>query len=173
MIELLKRRRSVRQFLDKAVDNNLIEKLKTAALLAPSSNDSRPWDFVAVNDKEVMKELSRCVEGENSFLKDAPFAIVVSADPKKSEYWIEDLTIAATYIQLVATKEYLGSCWVHVRGRMYNETITSEDYVKDLLKLPQTRKVECIIAIGYPVSARPEYDDSRLKHDRFHLNSYE
>ena len=99
-------------------------------------------------------------------------AIVVAYDPEKSDVWFEDASIAATFIQLAAEDLGLGSCWVQVYKRHYNETTTSEDYIKDLLGIHATLRVLNMITIGYKDEERKPYDEAKLLYDKLHYNQF-
>ena len=115
--ELIKNRRSMRKFTDEELTQDQVVTLMKAALMSPSSKRSNSWQFVVIDDKEVLKELSHCKEQASSFIADAALAIVVMADPLASDVWIEDASIASIMIQLQAEDLGLGSCWVQVRER--------------------------------------------------------
>ena len=110
--ELIKNRRSMRKFTDEELTQDQVVTLMKAALMSPSSKRSNSWQFVVIDDKEVLKELSHCKEQASSFIADAALAIVVMADPLASDVWIEDASIASIMIQLQAEDLGLGSCWV-------------------------------------------------------------
>lgn len=109
--ELIKNRRSMRKFTDEELTQDEVVALMKAALMSPSSKRSNSWQFVVVDDKEKLKELSHCKEQASSFIADAALAIVVMADPLASDVWIEDASIASIMIQLQAEDLGLGSCW--------------------------------------------------------------
>ena len=79
--ELIKNRRSMRKFTDEELTQDEVVALMKAALMSPSSKRSNSWQFVVVDDKEMLKELSHCKEQASSFIADAALAIVVMADP--------------------------------------------------------------------------------------------
>ena len=72
MYELLKNRRSIRVFQDRAVEQEKIDILLKSALLAPSSRRRRPWEFIAVTDKGLLQQLAQCREHSSEFLAGAP-----------------------------------------------------------------------------------------------------
>lgn len=172
MIELLKNRRSVRTFLDKPVEKKLIDKLLQAALLGPSAKDTRPWEFIVVEEPSKLAKLSECKPEDAAFLKESPLAIVIVADPEKSLAWIEDAAISATYMQLVAEKEHLGSCWVQIRDRMYNENTSSGQYVKELLNIPDKYEVACVIGFGHKENIRPPHHEGHIRYDQVHYGMF-
>ena len=107
VMSLIRKRRSIRRFLQKPVEVAKIDVLLEAALRAPSSRGINPWEFIVVTDQDLLERLSEAKHHGSNFLKDAPLGIVVCADPAKSDVWIEDNSIAAIYIQLAA--EFVGS----------------------------------------------------------------
>jgi len=139
------------------VEKDKMDILLKSALLAPSSRSRRPWEFIAVTDKELLKKLSKAREHSSSFIENAPLGIVVVADPEKCDVWIEDASIASIIIQLTAQSLGLGSCWIQIRERFHSGNLKAEDYVKEVLGIPSNYNVECMIAVGYPAEAKSSY----------------
>ena len=146
-------RHSVRQFQDKSVDREIVDAILDQTQTAPSSKNSRSSAFVVVDDKDMLEALSEMRTYGSALLKGAACAVVVLGDTTKTDLWIENAAISATYIQLCATNLGLGSCWVHVNGRLRDHKDPSkglaEDYVRDLLGLKEAFKPLCIVALGY------------------------
>ena len=134
--ELIKNRRSMRKFTDEELTQDEVVALMKAALMSPSSKRSNSWQFIVVDDKEILKELSHCKEQASSFIADAALAIVVMADPLASDVWIEDAAIASIMIQLQAEDLGLGSCWVQVRERFTATGMPSDEFVHGILDIP-------------------------------------
>lgn len=171
MIELLRNRRSIRKYTDKDIGPEKVEILKEAVLRSPSSRNFDPWEFIFVDDRWLLKQLALCKPHGAKFLEGAALGIVVCADEQKSDVWIEDCSIASILVQMVAQSIGLGSCWIQIRKRMFNDQKTSEDYIKDLLSIPDNFKVESIIAIGYPAEKREPVLQEDLKHEKVKFNS--
>ena len=171
-IDLLRQRRSIRKYENRQVEEEKIEKILQAALMAPSSKRSTPWHFVVVDKKEKLEKMAVSREMGSKFLENAPLAIMVLAEETKSDAWIEDASIAAILMQLEAEDLGLGSCWIQVRGRRKDETITTEAYLQELLNVPPELKIECIIAIGYKDEEKKPFDESKLQLDKVHRNSF-
>jgi nitroreductase len=150
MIELLRKRRSIRKFLPEKVNPGHTDTIIEAALRAPSSRGINPWEFILVDDPEILGKLAKSKQHGSEFLKNAPLAIVVCADSTKSDVWVEDCSIAAIIIQLTAVSLGLGSCWAQIRDRQHDYEITAEGYIQNLLGLPENIKVECVLGIGNP-----------------------
>ncbi|OEF99977.1 hypothetical protein BHF71_07180 [Vulcanibacillus modesticaldus] len=172
MLELLKKRRSIRKFKKDKVPNDLINQIIQAALLSPSSRKINPWEFIVVDDENYLEKLSHSKIHGSHFLKNAPLGIVVVADENKSDVWIEDTSISSIIIQLTAHSLGLGSCWIQIRNRMNSENQTAEDYIKNLLAIPDNYKVESIIAIGYPDENKPPHTEKELQFEKVHLNKF-
>ena len=172
MIELLRNRRSIRKYTDKSIEPEKIELLKEAVLRSPSSRNFDPWEFIFVDDREILKHLALCKLHGAKFLENAALGIVICADRQKSDVWIEDCSIASILVQMTAQSIGLGSCWIQIRKRAYDETTTSEDYIKDLLNLPGNMKVESIISLGHPAEKREPVPKEELKYEKIRFNSY-
>lgn len=172
MIELLRKRRSIRKYTEKAVEPEKIEVLKEALLRSPSSRSFDPWEFIFVDERELLNQLSVCKPHGASFLKGAALGIVVCADEQKSDVWVEDCSIASILVQMVAQSIGLGSCWIQIRNRNYDDKLTSEGYIRKLLNIPDGVKVESIIALGYPAEEKEPVPQESLKYEKIRINSY-
>ena len=125
MIELLRARRSTREYLNRPVEQAKIELLKEALLRSPSSRSIDPWEFIFVSDREMLNKLAMCKPHGSRFLARAALGIVVCGDEQQSDTWIEDCSIASILVQMVAQSIGLGSCWIQVRNRTFNDQETS------------------------------------------------
>lgn len=168
MLDLLKKRRSVRKYDQKKVPQQEIETILKAALMSPSSHNSKPWEFIVVRDPDMLHRLSNSKTHGSKFLKDAVVGIVILVNPQKSDVWIEDAAIASLIIHLTAESLSLGSCWIQIRNRRYDDDYTSDQYIKNLLSVPDIYQVESIVAIGYPAVVKSPTDDTNLLFDRVH-----
>jgi len=172
LLDLLRTRRSIRNFKETQISPELVEQLMHAALMAPSSKRSTPWQFVLVDNPETLKSLSECKNSNSQLIAGSSLSVVVTADPERSDAWIEDATIASIFLQLEAEDLGLGSCWVQVRSRVTAEGEDSEAYVRRLLKIPENLRVLDIISIGVKNEVRKPFDDSRLQWEKVHLNQF-
>ncbi len=170
--KLIEKRRSTRIFKPKKIERNKIDKLIEAALRSPSSRSFNPWRFIIVDNKDILLKLSNSKPHGSSFLKGAPLGIVVCADSRKSDTWIEDTSIASIFIQLAAESINLSSCWIQIRKREHHNKLSSNKYVKDLLKIPDNIEVESIIAIGYPDEIKEGHKKESLQTEKIFFNRY-
>jgi len=173
MIELLRKRRSIRKYLDKPIEPEKVELLKEAVLRAPSSRNIDPWEFLFVQDRAMLEKLARCKPHGASFLSGAALGIVVCGDSTASDVWVEDCSIASILVQMVAQSLGLGSCWIQVRNRAHDEQTSAEQYVQNLLGIPEHVKVESIMAIGYPAETREPVPREKLKVAKIRTGKYQ
>jgi len=172
MIELLRKRRSIRKFRHEKIAPELVETIVEAALRAPSSRGINPWEFILVDDPAIMEHLSGAKQHGAEFLKNAPLGIVVCADSTKSDVCIEDCSIAAIIIQLTALSLGLGSCWAQIRNRRHRSGIDAEAFVKELLGMPAEIMVEAIVGIGHPAEKKMPVKAESLQRAKIRRNSW-
>ena len=157
-LEVIEKRHSVRKFTDEPVERELLDAIIGIAQTAPSSKNSHSTAFMIVEDKDTLEAVSEMRERGSAFVKGAPAAIVVMGDRSKTDIWVENAAISATFIQLAATAMDLGSCWVHVRDRQRSKEDpskgTAEGYLRNLLGIRDEYSVLCVIALGH--EALPE-----------------
>jgi nitroreductase len=166
MIDILRKRRSIRRYKDKAINTETIEQLKESALRSPSSRGINSWRFFFITDRAKLVKLAQAKEHGSNFLSDAGLGIVICAEKNQSDVWIEDCAIASIILQLAAQELGLGSCWIQIRNRSHIDGRTSEDYVKEVLGLPDNIKVESIIAFGYPDEKKTPIPKDQLQYEK-------
>ena len=170
--ELAEKRRSIKVYADRPVEEAKIDTIIEAALRSPSGRAARPWAFVVVTDKNLLNKLSMAKPQGAAFVKDAPVGVVVCGDPSASGLWLEDCSIAAVTMQYAAHALGLGTRWAQINGNNFKEGTTSTQYIAELLGLPKNLTVECIIAIGYPGEAMVPYKKEELRFDKVGYNRY-
>jgi len=166
MLDILRKRRSVRKYRDEDIDPEIVELLKEAALRSPTSRNFRPWRFFFVEDQEKLEALSRAKPSGSSFLAGAHLGVVVCADEDESDVWVEDCSIASIILQLAGQSLGLGSCWIQIRRRMHNDSKTSEEHVRSVLGLSENIRVESMIAFGYPDEENAPIPAEELQRDK-------
>jgi len=167
MMNLVTKRRSVRKFKGEKLSDDIIQKIVQAGLLAPTSKNKKAVEFSVVDDKDTILKLKDCRSVGTIGLETSPCAIVVFADSEKSDVWVEDASIAASYIQLRAENLGLGSVWIQMRNRV-NENGSSENEVRKVLNIPDKYGVLCIIAIGYKNENINAYTENDIDKSRVH-----
>jgi nitroreductase len=170
--ELIRNRRSVRQFLDQPVEPEKIEALVEAALRAPSSRGLNPWEFILVDNRDQLAALAAAKPHGASFLARAPLGIVVCADPQRCDVWVEDCSIAVIFVQLMAASLGLGSCWIQIRKRQHASGKPARDHIAEQLHLPSHLEVEAMVAIGYAADTKKPHPASSLLFEKVHHRTY-
>ena len=173
MIDLLRQRRSIRKYTNQKIEPEKIEILKEAILRSPTSRNINPWEFIFIEDKDLLKVLSHVKhDGSSSFLAGAALGIVVCGNSDKSDTWIEDCSIASIIVQLAAQSLGLGSCWVQIRNRNFENGRTSEALIQELLGIPDHMQIESIISIGYPAEKKAGLPKEQLDYKKLKLGKY-
>lgn len=147
--ELIKARHSVRSYTNEKIPDDILERIISQAKLAPSSRNKKPVDFVLVTDSDQLEKLSKAKAAGSQMIKDAAAAIVVMGDSEKSDVWIEDCSIAMTYLHLAATEAGLGSVWVQLRGRQTSDGQDSGLYVKKIFNMEERMQILAVLSLGY------------------------
>ncbi|UCE97527.1 MAG: nitroreductase family protein [Dehalococcoidia bacterium] len=155
LLDIIRHRRSVRDFIDKPVERDKIMLCLEAARLAPSACNSQPWKFIVVDDLQLKDELCRAAFGGiysmMSFAKKAPLIVAVVSEKAKfleriggllrdTKFYLIDIGIAAEHFVLQAEELGLSTCWI---GWF------DEGAVKSILKIPRDRRLDVLIAVGY------------------------
>lgn len=160
LFELARRRRSCRKYTGERISDEVVDEMLKIALLAPSSWGGHPIEFVVVRDKDMIKKIARCKRMGAPPLLQADVAIVVMANTKGLELWIEDAAVASTYILLAAEQFNVGACWIHIRARA-GQRLTADEEIRQLLGVPDNFSVLNVVALGGKgenKSARTERD---------------
>ena len=88
--ELIRIRRSMRKFTEDELTQDEVVALLRAALISPSSKGVRPWEFVVVDNKELLQQLAHSKEHGAELIEGAPLAVVILADPTQSDVCVDD-----------------------------------------------------------------------------------
>ena len=140
-IDAMKARHSVRQFSDKEIPKEAIEKMVDCGRVAPTARKVEPWEFVAVTAKDVLAKMGQLAD-HGPFIKDAACAIALCC--KDTKYYLEDGCAATENILVAAASLGIGSCWVAGDKKPYAPAVL------ELLGVPAEMKLVSIIALGYP-----------------------
>lgn len=172
MLEILRRRRSIRHYTGQPIAPETVEQLKEAVLRSPSSRGLDPWEFVFVTDKALLQDLSTAKPHGAHFLREAALGVVVLGNENTSDTWIEDCAIASIILQLACESLGLGSCWVQIRLRPHDQERSAEERVREILAIPTHLRVESVISIGYPAKSLAGHSRETLKDHVIRANIY-
>ncbi len=153
MLEAIKKRRSIRQYLAKEVEKEKVDEILKAAMTSPSAHDRRPWRFWLVWDKEKKEKLAK-IQPWASFVAEAPVVLVIGSDEDRN--WVENCAVVASFVYLEATNQGLGTCWVQVRGMKTEKGGESEEEVRKIINASDEIRILCLLPLGYPQKKFPE-----------------
>lgn len=169
---LIALRRSMRKFGDERLTDEQKRSILRAALISPTAKNNRGWEFVTVDDPEMLGKLSECKDTGAGFLAESVFAVVVLGEPAKNDCWVEDCSIASIDMQLQAEDLGLGSCWCHIRGRHNASGIPSKEVIASLLNIPAQYEPLSIIGFGHKNMERKPYDDDKIEWGKVHYGKF-
>lgn len=159
VMDAIKKRRSVRRFLDKPVEEEKVLKLIDAARWCPTASNLQAYRFIIITEQAVKDKLVSM--GSATFIKDAPLGILVlySNETKNVEYqdYVQSASAAIQNILLAACGMGLGTCWIC--------DLPPKDELRKLLGIPDNYDPIAYITVGYPeresgpVSRRHEIEE--------------
>lgn len=168
LLELMCNRRSVRTYTGEEVEEEKLMQILQAGLLSPTSRGKRSWEFIVIRDKEMLAKLSESREHGSSFIKGADKAIVVIGDHSATDVWVEDCSIAMGMMYLMAESLGVGACWIQGRNRFTADQVSTDQYVKELLHIPEQYSLEAIMALGMPEKHGEAYQLENLPYQKIH-----
>lgn len=157
-------RKSIREFSNEIIKDDDLKQLLKAAMQAPSAKNQQPWEFVIINNRKLLNELSEMSKGA-WMLRDVNVAILVlMKDTDKSPLMRpQDCAAATENILLEAVELGFGAVWIGV--------YPLEDrlsYVHKLLNITG-KSAFSLIALGYPKTKSKveiRYDESRVHYNK-------
>jgi nitroreductase len=139
--DVVNKRVSVREYLDKPISQADIEKIIDAGRLAATARNDQPWRFAVVTGKDKLQKLSELVSPNGAFLKGAAAAIIVLSE--NSKYYLEDCSAATENILLAATALGIGTCWIAGDKKDYADKVTV------FAKAQLGERLVSVVALGY------------------------
>ena len=159
-MEAIRKRKSVRKYLNKKVEEGELFTVLEAGRLAPSASNRQEWRFIIVRDQVSKKKLAEAANNQ-SFIAEA--SIVIAACAETDEHVMScgqacypiDVAIALDHITLAAVELGLGTCWIGA---------FDEKKVKQILEIPSEVRVVALMPLGYP------YDSSVVNKNRLSIS---
>jgi len=155
----IRTRREIRDYEDKPLPPETLQRILEAGRFAPSSKNSQPWHFIVVRNNQTLRKISDLTP-TGKHIANAPAAIAVVMDGAKLPEI--DGTRAIQNMVLAAWSLGVGSCWV---------TNFYEDGVKDLLGVPQRMKLITVMPFGYPTE--PKTNRKKIRRPMSEILHYE
>jgi len=185
LYDLMKNRRSTREFLKKEFPVEIVQKILNAGSYAPSGADQKPYVFIIIDDLSLKEKIRKnCVNVdkdffnkspdwfknwmvgkkislEKDFLIDAPFLVIVAGD-KDKPYWLESTWLSIAYILLAAENEGVSTL---------TYTPSKVDFINKLLKIPLNFEPVVILPFGF-CKEKPR-KKNLINKDKIFFNKYQ
>lgn len=166
--DAIRLKRAVRQFQDKSLPQEAVQSILNAGRRAQSAKNTQPWHFIAIQDKNILRELSECGAWAGHLVGAALGVAIVSPPPESRFSVMFDAGQAAAYMQLAAWEMGIGSCLA---------TIYEMDQARRLLDFPLNLTLYIAISFGYPLdeavlTAAPKKGGRRTVDETVHWNKW-
>jgi nitroreductase len=161
-------RRSIRRYTGEKIGEDQIKSIIRAGMYAPSARNRRPWHFIIVDDREVLKKIMK-IHPYSAMLSEASHAVVVCGDEKLENgpgYYKLDCSAATQNMLLAAHAMDLGAVWLGVEPR--KERITG---ISSILALPDHIHPLSIVSVGVPVKIPKEVPE-RFEPEKIRRNKW-
>lgn len=152
--KICKSRSSIRNFIDKIIEEDKITQILNIVNTAPSAGNLQAYQVVVVKSKDVKAKLSQAALNQ-VFIAEAPIVLVFIAKTEESAvkygrrgnelYSIQDATIAGTYAMLASEALGLSSTWVGA---------FNEKKIIDILHCKNGEVPVVLLPIGYTLSPK-------------------
>lgn len=184
-LETIKDIRSVRNYLDVPVEDDVLKSIVDCARMAPTARNIQPWEFIVVTNRSLLKKISKIIP-QGDFIQQAAAGIIVFCH-RNTEYFLEDGSAATQNILLSARFHGLKSCWIAgYQGPYYeNDEIpmcegvpctpipdlyTMQNSLKKEFDVPEDFELISVVSLGYSNDNPPA--DKRALEDVLHWNSF-
>ncbi|MEA5136245.1 MAG: nitroreductase family protein [Candidatus Fimivivens sp.] len=146
--DAIKQRRSIRKFSERPVSDAMLLELIHAGAVAPSASNLQAWQFVVINNPELVRKVNLFSPGLSgkppviiAICSDMDYASLHGSTNSEVYGCMMDASMAAENIMLKALEFGLGTCAI----KSYNVAAVSK-----LLHLPDRFRMELLISVGYP-----------------------
>lgn len=170
IMDVIHQRTSIRKYQTRPVTKEQLETLVKAGMAAPSAMNKQPWQFIIVEDKDILQALGKDIQ-TSKMVQQAPAAIIVCGDMQKAgegwlqQYWVQDCSAASQNILLAITDMGLGGVWTSIYPAPERMKI-----VCNILNLPEHIIPLNIIPVGYPdgpQSPKDKWDAKKVHWNKF------
>lgn len=165
-LDAIKTRRSIREFTDQSVSKEEVLPLLEAAMYAPSAHNEQPWEFVVVDDRNILDAVSETHQ-RVKMTKQVSIGVLVCANKNKDNangFWVQDCSAATQNLLLAAHASEFWTVWTWI----YPQQELIDKFVQ-LFNLPEHIIPFAFIPIWYPVTSGRA--GNRFKEDKIHYNS--
>jgi nitroreductase len=167
--EVVRKRRSYREFKSNMPEKEKVERIIEAARLAPTWANKQGMHYIVVQNPDKVKEVFKAI-GQMSKFATAPMFIVGAILEKDSgmgsnklKYFTVDFGICFEHLILAAAAENLATCWIG----WFNE-----DEIKKILEIPEKYRVIGLTPLGYPIESKGEVIDRKPLDEVIHYDKF-
>jgi nitroreductase len=139
--QAIRYKRAVRSFSDQALPQEAILAILNAGRRAQSSKNTQPWNFIAITDKKILINLSKCGNFAGHMAGAALGVAIIHQEPGERFQLMFDIGQTAAYMQLAAWELGIGSCLA---------SIYQPDKAREILEFPPDLLLRIAISFGYP-----------------------
>ena len=164
VIKEISNRRSVREYKPDEVPEKDIVEIIEAGQFAPTARHNQAVEFVVVKKQETKDKIFE-IAGQEC-VKEAKILIIPVSDTTKSDFAIQDLSVASENMFLQATALGLGTVWRNLQAD------DKEDKIKNLLGIPERYKAINIIPVGYPKNKPEAHTDKNFDSRKIHKEKW-
>ena len=150
LTEIILNRRSIRKYKNDEIPEDKLRKILQAGLMAPSSQNRKPCEFYVIRNRGILKSLSEAKAMGAAMLSECNMAITVLGDGEKADTWIEDCSIALSFMMLEAEEQGVGSCWCQMHLRSSADGKDAEENVRGILHISAKYRIVGVLALGIP-----------------------
>ena len=170
--DVLLKRRSIRKYLDKPVEIDLLKNIIQESALAPSAGNQQPWEFIVVQNPHVLQKISEdCKEALLARIAANPYdyakkyehmlqnesfniyynapCLVLILGERHVKNLLFDCTLAASYFMMSAAVKGLGTCWINFARELTNRALLNQ------IGVPENHTIIAPIIVGYPAIVPP------------------
>ena len=171
VLDLFRTRRSYRKYSEKPIDEAVLKQIMEVGLISPTGDNFKTVELILIKDKDLLNEIASMRKAA-AMLRHAGAAIIVLVNTQKTDLWIEDGAISASYMHLAADALGIGSCWIQVRARDAADGSEFEEKLKEKLDIPEYMKPLCILSLGNVDHQLPAHSIEDINWDKIHSEKY-
>lgn len=160
-----------RQFCRTEIQADDVEQVLRAALIATYGKDGNTVELYPVEDPHLLERLADARDHGAECIAQAPMAVAVVADRLYDGAWVENCSAVVWAMCAQAAERQLAYRSVQIRGYQLTDGTMSDEVVRGILDIPESRTVYAVVAIGSADKSAPpvEIDDEQLEWQRIHI----
>lgn len=172
IISVFNKRRSHRKYSIEPIEENILKQILQIGITSPTGDNFKTIELILIKEKTMLKELANMRKSGTKMLEGAGAAVVVLANSNKTDLWIEDASISASYMHLAADALGIGSCWIQVRERDGADGVSFEKALQAKLVIPEHMRPLCILSLGNVTTHLPAHATDDINWNKVHAERF-